>query len=303
VIKQPREARSFSYAKHISIEGQPKPIESKIMVAEDGRQRQELSFGTISIMDASSRIRLTLINPSKTAIVSEPLERQPGGPERHPLEWLEDLKTHGDKPDGQLGRKMLGERSVEGFVVRHGQSAYTVWIDIRTKELVQVEHEMPVKGSSITKIVMSDFRFNEKLDESLFSFDVPAGYKTIKQKQPLPQVAGGEKSIVEALRGFTKRSAGKFPKSITEWGEWAVLFSTGNKDGQLDRETMEVMAHLGSILPFLTALPKADYEYLGSGKTVDDERCIVFWYRNKEATLRAIYNDLSVSDVQEKDIK
>jgi len=303
VIKQLREARSFAYVKHISIEGNAKPIEIKIMVAEDGRQRVEQSGGTISIMDPSSQIRLTLISLSKTAIVNEPLERQPGGPERHPLEWLDDLKAHGDKPDEQLGKKMLGERSVEGFVARQSQCAYTVWIDSKTRELVQVEHEMPVKGTSITKIVMSDFRFNEKLDESLFSFDVPAGYKTTKQKEPVPRVAGGEKSIVEALRGFTKRSAGKFPKSISEWGEWAVLFSTGNKDGQLDKETTEVMAHLGSILPFLVALPKDDYQYLGSGKTVDDDKCIVFWYRIKDAKFRAIYNDLSVSDVAEKDLR
>ena len=82
----------------------------------------------------------------------------------------------------------------------------------------------------------------------------------------------------------------------------AVLFSTGSKDGQLSEETTEIMAHLGSILPFLVALPKDNYQYLGAGKSLTDKRCIVFWYRNKDATLRAIYNDLSVVDVQEKDL-
>ena len=62
------------------------------------------------------------------------------------------------------------------------------------------------------------------------------------------------------------------------------------------------MAHLGSTLPFLMTLSKDDYQYLGAGKTLDDKRCIVFWYRKEDATLRAIYNDLSVADVQEKDL-
>ena len=97
--------------------------------------------------------------------------------------------------------------------------------------------------------------------------------------------------------------ANKFPNSITNWGEFAVLISKGSKDGKFDKETMDVLGHLGSILPFLTTLPKDDYEYLGSGKSVDDKRCIVFWYRNKDAKFRAIFNDLTVSDVEEKDVR
>ena len=52
------------------------------------------------------------------------------------------------------------------------------------------------------------------------------------------------------------------------------------------------------------ALKKDEYEYLGSGKSVDDKKCIVFWYRNKEGILQAslIYNDLTATDVQEKDL-
>lgn len=303
VIKQLREARSFSYTTQIYTEGKTKPIVTRTMVAEDGRQRQEHEGGTISIMDKNSRIRITLINATKTALVSEPVDVDPRLPLRHPLDWMDALKAHGDKPDEKIGRKELDGHTVEGFVVKQEQATYTVWIDTKSKELIQIEWEMPVKGSTITKIVRNDFRFNEKLDDSLFSFEAPEGFKVQNQgKLALPKGAGGEKSIVEALRGFTKRSDGKFPKSISEWGEWAVLFSKGSKDGKLDDDSKEVMGHLGSIMPFLMSLKKDDYQYLGAGKSLDDERCIVFWYRNKESTLRAIYNDLSVKDVQEKDL-
>src|SRR5262249_17398789 len=122
------------------------------------------------------------------------------------------------------------------------------------------------------------------------------------QQLAIPKVAGGETSIVEALRGYTKLSGGQFPKSISEWGEWTQLIATRSRDAQFDKESTELMAHLGRILPFLTSLPKDDYQYLGSGKSVDDKRCVVFWHRNKSGTLRAIYNDFSATDVLEKDL-
>jgi outer membrane lipoprotein-sorting protein len=301
VIDQLRAARSFTYITHLYTEGNTKPSETKTMVAEDGRRRMELAGGTISISDSSSRVRLVLIKDAKRALVYERDMQQPNNPKNDQLAWLETLKAHGDKPDVQLGTKLLDGRSVEGFVAKQGQYAYTMWIDTESKKLVQVEHEMFAKGTSITKVVMTDFRFNEPLDESLFSFDVPAGY-TVQKQRPVPKVAGGEESIVEALRGYTKRSEGKFPKSITEWGEWAVLFSADSEDGQPNEEVTKVMAHLGSILPFLVSRSKDDYQYLGAGKSLDDERCIVFWYRTEGEKFRAIYNDLSVSDVEKKDL-
>lgn len=302
VIRQLRSTRSLSYVTRIYIEGSTKPIESKVQIAKDGRQRQEMAGGTVTIMDASSQIRLTLLKDSKRALVPAPTE-QPATRlvKNGQLTWLEDLKAHGEKPDEKLGQKMLEGRTVDGFVARQGKFAYTIWIDPQTKELVQVEHEMFVKGSTITKIVMTGFRFDEPLDESLFSFEIPEGYQ--RHQQPaLPKAVSGEHSIVEALRGFTQRSKGKFPKSITEWGEWAVLFSGDNQNGDLSEESAAVMGHLGGALPFLLNLPKDDYQYVGNGKSVTDKRCIVFWYKTAEGTLRAIFNDLSVADVEKQDL-
>lgn len=300
VIKQLREARSFSYLKRMESEGRPNPIEVKILVADDGRQRHEQSGGTVMIMDPSPQIRLTLIDRTKTAIVSEPHTFPQGRVAKHPLEWLEVLMSHGDKPDKQLGTKMLDGRQVDGFVTMQGQTTYTIWIDSQTKELVRVEHDMPVKGLQATKVVMSDFRFSEKLDDSLFSFDVPKGFKTINSKAlDRPQAISGEASIIEALRGFTQKSAGKFPKSLTDLSDFVTLMSKGSKDGQIDQESRKTMSHLSNVLPFLSSLPKSDYEYVGAGKTMDDNRCIVFWYRDKNKNMRAIYNDLSASSFLE----
>ena len=114
------------------------------------------------------------------------------------------------------------------------------------------------------------------------------------------KVTNSEENIVEALRGYTKFTGGKFPKSITDWSEWTKLAVPHSKNGRLSQEVAQVMGYLGAILPFLTQMSNDDYEYVGAGKSVDDERTIVFWYRNDNGKFRAIYNDLTVSDVPAK---
>ena len=277
-----------------------KPIETKVMIAADGRQRSEMVGGSVHIMDASSRIRLTLHPDMKQATVYA-IDEKSEARKHNQLKWLQDLKAHADKPDEELGKKELNGRNVQGYVTKQGGFAYTIWVDSKTRELVQVENGAFVEGSTVTKVEMTDFQFNASLDESLFSYEIPKGYQS-QQQAVVPNVPGGEASIIEALRGFTKVSEGKFPKSITEWGEWAVVFSKDNQNGQPTAEATKVMAHLGSIIPFLVGRSQDDYEYLGAGKTSKDPRCIIFWYRTDDKKLRAIYNDLKAAEVQESDL-
>jgi hypothetical protein len=55
------------------------------------------------------------------------------------------------------------------------------------------------------------------------------------------------------------------------------------------------MSRLGAITPFLFSMSKDDYQYLGAGKTISDDRTIVFWHRTDDHQIRAIYNDLTVA--------
>jgi hypothetical protein len=116
---------------------------------------------------------------------------------------------------------------------------------------------------------------------------------------PSPILLSGEKSIIEALRGFTKMADGKFPKSLADWGEWAVFLS---QSGAPQKETSAIMSRLGAITPFLFSMSKDDYQYLGAGKTATDDRTIVFWHRTDDRQIRAIYNDLTVAVIKEADL-
>lgn len=303
-IKQVRDARSMTYTQRMVVEGKDKPIVTKSFIAEDGRKRTEQpGAGPITtIFDTNGFTRLVLIEPTKTALVSPARDQRAINAGQMFLEWLEALRKLGDSPDKELGQKDLDGRRVAGFVATKGSFEFTIWVDSATGELVSIEHDSLVNGKE-AHITMTDFRFNERLDESLFSFEAPAGYKVRQpsEKSTVRDVpTPGETNVVEALRGYTERDGGKFPASLTDWGSWAVLFSKAARGPEVDPETKRVMEHLGAVLPFLVSLPKDDYAYLGSGKTVEDKDAIVFWYKNPEGTYRAIYGDLSVQDIAEE---
>jgi hypothetical protein len=307
-IQQVREARTLTYTQLLTIKGREEPVQTRNFIAADGRKRTEhvgigRSKGTTTIFGDDGYIRITLIEDSKTALIPDLPEGRPGKVAGAGfLTWLDSLKKAGDKPDKELGQKVLDGSQVTGFVATLGNFTFTMWVDTATKKPVRIEYEPQIKGAGYEAVVMTDFRFDEKLDESLFSFDVPEGFK-VQPKQPaLPSVPGGEKSVVEALRAYTKRADGKFPASIADWGPWVVLVSKDSRDGKLDPEAMSMLAHLGSITAFLSSLRKDDYSYLGDGQTVEQKDAIIFWYKKPDKTYRAIYGDLSIKDVTAEDL-
>jgi outer membrane lipoprotein-sorting protein len=302
-IKQVRLAHSMSYTTQMTVAGQKEPIRTKEFIAADGRSRSEMpKAGVTTICDAAGHARITLLQETKRAIVSDQTKNDDvKSADRGFLAWLQALKKLGDKPDKELGEKQLDGKQVTGFVATQGNFTFTMWVDVATREPVLIEYDPQVNDSNYQHVTMTDFRFDEKLDESLFDFTVPPGY-TVQQQLAVPPVPGGETSIIEALRGWTKRDAGKFPPSIADWSPWVVLFSKGSRDGNLDPETTRIMANLGSIIPFLVAMPKDSYAYLGKGKTTEEKDAIVFWYKKPDGTYRAIYGDLSAKDITADDV-
>ena len=45
-----------------------------------------------------------------------------------------------------------------------------------------------------------------------------------------------------------------------------------------------------------------EYDYTGAGKEVDGKRSIVFWYRNPEKQLRAVYSDFTVATIADAEL-
>lgn len=296
-IEKLKNAGAIRYKELVYLTTQEKPVEIQVEVAEDGRERRSL-LGQVTIHDSTGQVRLSLNEAAKIATVHVPMEGIPVEPERQ-IKWLERLKSYGKKPDKELGSLKIDGRDCLGFEVRPIPSAvYAVWVDAKTNDLVQVEFMGMPKDSSVTKSVTKDFEFNVTLDPTLFSYDVPQGYQSSTAAK-LPKALPFEDSLVEALKGYTDLSGGKFPKSISNWGEWVVLMT---EKGMPEEKMMTLTGRLGTLLPYLTSMSHDDYNYIGLGKEVGMKRSIVFWYRNSEKQLRAVYSDLSVATIAEADL-
>jgi len=105
-----------------------------------------------------------------------------------------------------------------------------------------------------------------------------------------------EQNAIDLLRSYAELAEGTFPASISEIGDWMEVLSIGGKPN------IQLAQKFGAFSPFLMSMKKEDYGYLGDGKSLNqDQRVVVFWYR-KDGKLRAIYSDLSVSDITESDL-
>ncbi len=293
-IERLKETGAFRYKELVYLTTQEMPVEIEVLVSEDGRERKSMQ-GTVSVHDSTGQIRLTLNEVSKSAILHVPMAGIPDEPERQ-FNWFERLKSSGTKPDKELGTMKIDGRDCLGFEVKPTPSVvYAVWVDAHTNELVQVEFRGMPKGSSVTKSLIKNFEFNVSFDPTLFSFDAPQGYDSTTAEK-LPELLPFEESLVEAIKGYTELSGGRFPISLTDSAEWMTMLS---KDG-VPRTILA--ARLGTLTPYLVGMSYDDYEYTGAGQEVGNERAIVFWYRNPEKQLRAVFNDFTVSSISEADL-
>ncbi len=298
-VEQLRSARTLTYTKLITVEGKPDSIKTREFFAADGRHRSERG-SSVSIYDDSGMSRLTLIKDTKTALVRRPVDGSKDRPKHRFLGWLETLKKLGDQPDKGLGEKTVDGHRAVGFVATQGRLTFTLWVDAKSNEIVRIEYDSPIEGP-IQRIVMTDFQFNKPLDETLFSFDVPDGY-TVQVQPPVLKVPGGEESLIEALRGYTKLADGHFPASISDWSAWSSVLTKNNDNGRPTAEALRISSHLGSIIPFLSRMTKDNYEYLGKDKTLADTDTVIFWYKSKDGIYRAVYGDLTVKAVAADDL-
>ena len=282
----------FSFDQFIHTEGVPEPAENHVTVCENGRWRSEVA-GVVSVMDESCVPRLTLMKDVGTAIVHDVVE---GLGKFDQIAWLRQLQSIDDETTIDLGEKEIDGVMAFGKEVTVGEYRFAIWVDADSEELVEVTHFFP-DDSPIEKSVIKNFNFDEEADESLFSFEVPEGYTVHEIDENVVQAAlNPEENLIDLMRGHAELADGKFPASLRDWASWFDVLAV---DGKVNKE---MAGKLGAATPFLTSMRNEDHAYLGDGLELDQpERVIVFWYR-KDGKLRAIYSDLSVSDITESDL-
>jgi len=300
-------------------------------------------------MNKSGRVRYWMITDSvnEREVTVNPRERKATVREmatmhgaRGPFAWvMEEMKKHNLQ---WVGTKQTPGGEVNVFRAAFRDEAnnrdwsYDFWIHAETKQLVALQ----VPGSDIFDpendpagknkadesrsgkeplfyepacFVDHDIRFDAELDDSLFSFEPPAGYTV--EVEGRPQVT--EEEMVAWLGLLAEYYDGTFPDHaippfdvpsdrVNAIHDKTREDRTPIEQRLLDTQNRYMMANVNEmpVAHFLRERAVKDsFRYLGKGVRLGDKDRIVCWYRLKgAATYRVVYGDLSIKDVLAEDL-
>jgi hypothetical protein len=196
----------------------------------------------------------------------------------------------------ELGKQEIDGQEAVGFLARHPKAEVTIWADPETALPVRIEQ---VSGQM--KIICKNVKFDVPMDESLFSMDVPDGYKL--QEVELDLMGATEEEFIEGLRIRAEVfGGGQFPDSVAveDFVKEAPsmeekIDALGLSDDEETEQGLKITRHLLFIRFFKG---QGEWHYAGNGVKLGDSETAIFWYRPEGSeTYRVIYGDLRVEDV------
>ena len=328
VLQQIRKSRTVSYKSTVELAGYP-PRTSQVLFMEPGRARKTGPSGGFEVSDGRRGMRLSVAPPCcKWALLIKyavpPQERL----QRGPLSRLTELSAD----SGELaGQDELDGRRVNVFHVRQEHQEMTIWADPRTNLPVRVKmaltlaRQNDVSPASAT-LTLSEFAWNEELDESLFELRIPEGYRSYEIQMIDRHKPPAEDDLLAAFGILTDLSDGVFPRSLQAEDLMPILKRLDHSEGPAVVDA-EGGGDLGAgpihrcepegeprMLKFLRdgkkriqvsrgmefvnqltarAIP---WRYVGEGVRRGEQRR-VFWYRPQGTHMyRVILGDLQVHD-------
>lgn len=268
--------------------------------------RMEYADGSYSVMDLPAHKMLMVQPAAKVATLTQLGKTSQDMPAMGDsiIAWLKAAEQTG-KP---VGEKTLAGLRVVGFEAAFGATTMTIWGDPQSKLPVQIESTIGTPSEPIA-MVMRDFVFNAPLADSLFSLDVPAGYRLQEMKQPEVDFAAlvklpPEEHVVRILRFYAKLNSGEFPERIDGPELVSKLTSQAGakrlEDPEFMKEFTPLAASMGATWTFRQTLNKFGYN---GAAHLNDARTIVFWYLPKDAEkYRVVFADLTIGDASENEL-
>ena len=305
---------TYNFASDVEGRQTPPVISGKSMYMAPSRERSEMTENvgsmSITISDSQKNKMITLSPKMMVATVIE-TENRPADMPNSPFEQLR--KQISDAQSGkadqieQLGPQTIDGRRVIGFRIPKADGETKIWADPDTGLPVRVEFISHLKSK--TRVVMSDFRFNVDLDQSLFSLEIPDGYTVNRVKMDVSKTT--VEDLAQTLRVVAEHNDGTFPNELqgTE-GIVGVMIKTANTKHGMENspEKLKTITELGVKVgrgfTFVRELASdSDYHYAGKGVKLDTPNRPIFWYKPpKSDKYRVIYADLSIKDVSAEDV-
>jgi hypothetical protein len=270
-------------------QGKELRTEEQLSCLTADRMRSE-SKDHITIMDRGQGKLLVLEPQGKHAYAGTLRDAETWGDRN----WLAELKKIvGNTAAKEIGDKTFENRPCKGWQIVNPQGSVTVWADQKTAEIVRVEIE-----AGTVRTVMSDFLFNPKLDESQFSLKVPAGYELVAKTNFAAKNASDD-DLLLLLRAWAGGNGDVFPDSLMDFAGWYK--SASKYDWSKEKQSAETMKKAISTA-FFRLNAKHDWFYRGKGIKLGNAREAIFWTPTKDGKYRAIYGDLSVREVDKKEL-
>jgi outer membrane lipoprotein-sorting protein len=298
----------------MTIELPGRPTATTTLMVSGNRMRQTMPGNDKSVMiqDLEKGKSVSLDLGSRRAMIVN-IKNMPKEKSDNAFGSLRTMLLDSQKnPD--MKRESLGEKEVDGhraigYRLTHRLQVMTLWGDPKTGQPIRVEMSMAMFPGA--KMTMSDFVFNPKLDESLFSTDPPPGY-TVETTE-VDASPGAEKDFIEALRRYVELSGGPFPDSLDMqnfvYGEaYKRLMGSiipknmaagiNEPTPEQAKQIVEVTTKLSRGSTFVMSLPAdAEAHYAGKGVSKGSPDRPIFWYRPKDTKkYRVVFADLTVRD-------
>ncbi len=294
---------TFSIVNQTGVETMP-TVRTQIAFKEPGYLRTSTADGFVTIVHASGgEVRgLNLIPLQKKyntfGFTNAPDVHKPDG---GPYVSLEKLRALPNQADEALGRKPIDGRTLEGYRVHETDTTTTVWVDPKTGEPARVEMEFPAAPGM--NMILSDFRFDVPLDDSLFSLEPPAEYEPMGVDLQANVEELGEKDFIEFLRLWSNWTVDHtFPPTVGGTEIMTITFQMA-REGKFvgpaapGYETNQQQVMYDGML-FIGKLPTGTWRYAGQNVSFGDPETPIFWYQPEGASqYRVIYADLSVKSV------
>jgi len=256
--------------------------------------------GYVSVMDSVQGKALSII-PAREQFIEMDMSNLPDDQGQNQLSVVEKLRSLPDRADEELGTREIDGRTVQGFSVTEEGVTYTVWIDPKTRELVEIETEYAnAPGMNGT---MTDIRFNVELPDELFSITPPDGYTRLELQVDASEAS--EDDLVEYLRlwsSWTKDNSLPPTLNPVELAKVSMDMAKAGKFGSEQASEEQNLDHAMKMtrgMMFVMKLPaESNSRYAGENVKYGDVETPIFWYQPEGSeTYRVIYGDLSVKDV------
>jgi outer membrane lipoprotein-sorting protein len=287
------------------------PVELEIQHKQSGATRLRMTGGiggeTIVVVNPDQGKMLTLLPGARTAVLKDADADAGKGDDVSYLSELKNLQTLPARADAAMFGDLDGRRA-RIYLLKGADAEKYLWLDDATGDLVRYTIDY-AKGADRTHIEMTGFRFDQPMDDALFSTAIPSGFIDASAAAPAPDSAT-EQDLVKALKACVD-GLGSFPAVLdpTRPFETAQALGAGLKESlfkrgragepDIDAKAMKEGMALGAIVSYLTKLGAPGHDFRYAGETIKPGSAadwIAWWKPDGSATYRVIRGDLTVAD-------